>query len=218
MGDSIRAKNFLLGIGTDLLVHISGVETRLRSSLVGMKPDEYLVIEAPKVGGIEATLFDGNKITVIFMLAGTVYGFESFILNTVSHPSRLIFISFPDTVASHELRESHRVNCYLPAVINLDGDDTAYDGVILDISRLGCSFNAVSVPTAATHLFQLGGKVNLTFELPGMEGNSRFSGKIKNLNLDERIISVGVRFVGIDQEVQGKIDAYVHSVSELCSM
>lgn len=217
MGESIRAKNLLLGIGTDLLVHIGGVETRLRSSLVGLKPDEYLVIETPKVSGIEATLYDGNKITVIFMLAGTVYGFEASILNTVSNPARLIFISFPDTVASHELRESHRLNCYLPAVINLEGDDTGYDGIILDISRLGCSFNTVSVPREKSQQFQLGGRVHLTFELPGVEGKQIFFGKIKNLNLDERIISIGVQFDGLDEVIQGKIDAYIESVSEFFS-
>jgi len=215
--DSFKAKNLLLGIGTDLLVHIDGIETRLRSSLIGMKPEEYIVVEAPRVEGIEQTLYEGNKITVIFMLAGTVYGFESFILNTLKHPSRLIFISFPDTVGSYELRESQRVNCYLPAVMELDGAEKHYEGIILDISRLGCSFNAVSVAADASCLFQLGKKVHLTFELPGLGESVLFSGKIKNLNLDERITSVGVQFDGIDEDLQNKIDTYVDNMSELYS-
>ena len=57
----------------------------------------------------------------------------------------------------------------------------------------------------------------MTFELPGVEGKQIFFGKIKNLNLDERIISIGVQFDGLDEVIQGKIDAYIDSVSEFFS-
>jgi c-di-GMP-binding flagellar brake protein YcgR len=213
MGASVKATDLLIGIGTDLLVRINGVEARLRSNLIGIKPDEFLILEVPRVKGIESALHNGNKLTVIFMNAGTVYGFESSIINAVKSPYRLLFVSYPSTIESHELRKSERINCYLPAEINLDGHKADYDGIILDISRFGCSFNSISIPMKKTSVFQLGAKVHLTFELIGIEERRKFSGKIKNLNLDDKMLSIGVKFDRFKNDVQQKIDAYVCSVA-----
>lgn len=214
MGELINAKNFMFGLGTDLLVHIGGVETKLRSALIGIKPDEYLLIESPRVSGIEETLYEGNKVTVIFMCGGTVYGFESTILNTVSNPSRLMFISFPENIQTHELREVQRVNCYIPAVISMDTDERTYQGIILDISRQGCSFNTVSVPTKSSHQFKLGISVRLDFQLPGNKKISTFHGKIQNLSMDEKIIGIGVQFDELDEE-QRTLENYIDNASDL---
>lgn len=214
MGENGKAKNLLLGLGADLLVRIQGIEARLRSVLVGVKPDEYLIIETPRTKGIEARLRIGNRVTIIFIWAGTVHGFKSSIIGTIEKPAKVMFITFPEKVETHELRQSQRISCYLPAAMNLAGDDATYDGVILDISRLGCNFTSLVIPRQKTNLLQLGGTVELTFEVFGVEGKRRLSAEIMNLNLDDRTASIGVRFDAVDDELQGKIDSYVECVTE----
>lgn len=214
MGECVKVKNLLLGMGTDLLVDISGVQVRLKSMLVGMKPDQYLIIETPKAKGIEANLRAGNDMTIIFICNGIVHGFRSSIMSAIESPARVVFITFPDYVETHELRQSRRVNCYLPAEMNMAGDEIKYDGVILDISRLGCNFTTFTIPRRNSRLLQLGGKVDLTFDLPGVEGKRAISGEIMNLNLDDRTTSVGVRFDAMGDDLEKKIESYVESASE----
>lgn len=214
MGECVKVKNLLLGMGTELLVDISGVQVRFKSMLVGVKPDRYLIIETPKTEGIEANLRAGNDMTVIFICNGIVHGFRASIMRAIESPARVVFITFPDHVETHDLRQSQRVNCYLSAEMNMAEDEIKYDGVILDISRLGCNFTTFAIPRRKSRLLQLGGKVDLTFDLFGLEGKRAISGEIMNLNLDDRTTSLGVRFDAMGDDLEKKIEAYVESVSE----
>ena len=130
--DNRRLPNVRLGI--QLQIKIAGVEKQLKSNLVGMVPDEYVIIQGPKMQGIETKLFLGNEIRVIFLSFGTVYGFNASILNYVTSPARLIILSFPEEVEKIELRKDARVDRYLPATASVRGREEELSGMILDIS------------------------------------------------------------------------------------
>lgn len=214
MDGYLRLSSLPVGIGTDLMVHLDGVEGRLRSSLVGIKIHEYLIIETPKMVGIESKLFEQNKVTVIFIYSGVVYGFKSFILNSITNPSRLLFITFPEESERQDLRGSQRVECYIPSIARLAEDDLDYRGIILDISPGGCRYSTTEVARKKRGLFQPQAKVNLYFQLLGMEGTQTFNGEIQTVNQDERRVSFGVRFEGVDDDIITKIEAYVKNVTE----
>jgi c-di-GMP-binding flagellar brake protein YcgR len=207
-----KIKNFPISTGTDLMVHIDGVELRLRSTLIGVKPGEYLIVEMPKMSGIETKVYDGNKVTVIFLSSGVVYGSKVTILSSIRNPSRLIFLSYPEEIERQELRQARRVECYIPATAKLENDDIDYVGVILDISPGGCRYSSMSIPKNKADLFQPEVKIDLRFQILGAEGTQTFHGEIQNARNEHHRISLGVKFVNLNKTISDKIDRYVENV------
>ena len=69
-------KRILLEPGTQLQIEIEGVTSRFKSTLVGMEPDEYLIVKTPKAalsGSIKNRLFRGNQIVIRYLHKGTVF-------------------------------------------------------------------------------------------------------------------------------------------------
>jgi c-di-GMP-binding flagellar brake protein YcgR len=214
MDHPAKTKGLSIGIGTELFISIHGIDVRLRSSLVGIKPDEYLIIDMPRISDIESKTFAGNKLVVTYMLSGAMYSFKAEILNSIRKPCRLIFISHPEDSARQELRNHQRVECYIPAVAKLYGDEVEYGVMILDISLGGCKFSSEAIPKDRCHLFQPQAKINLNLALLSLEDMETIKGEIMNTKQDASRVFIGVKFEDISNRIRSKLDAYVKSVME----
>lgn len=212
MGTFMKLNNVTFGIGTDVVMQFPGITGKLKSSFVGIKANKYLILETPQLLGIEAKIQGGGAVTIMYVCDGTVYGFRSTILHVLESPIELLFISFPETVESHDLRSTERVSCYLPAELAVDGDDIMYDGILLDISATGCRFNTGSMPRKKVGRVQVGTKVQLNSELFGIDGKTIFTGEVRNLTVDGSKLSLGVQFDEVDARVGRKIKKYVDDV------
>lgn len=192
-------------------IQIEGVLAHFKTTLIAIEADQYLMIETPKFHGIETKLFSGNQVVVRFVYSGTVYGFMSKILNYIKIPSRLMFLTYPEVIESQELRKECRVECLLPAMIKFPGQEEAYRGVILDISGQGCNLTIV---TPLRNSVKVEDKVQLTFQLVGIEGSQTVPGEVRNTNQDSKKISIGIKFVELTAEILNNINSYVRKVLE----
>jgi c-di-GMP-binding flagellar brake protein YcgR len=198
-------------MGTQVLIQVEGMQERFKSTLIGMDPGSYLIVKFPQLFGLVGKLTTGSSVIVRYISEGSIYGFESEVLETALKPGRLIFLRYPKIVEKHCLRKFKRLSCSIPAAAQLS-DKGTYEGLILDISRGGCKFSIHTPEGTAVDEAELDMTINLTFQLPGGIDKYSLSGKIRSLSKDKNQTSLGVEFDPTNTDLLDKIDQYVEAV------
>jgi c-di-GMP-binding flagellar brake protein YcgR len=208
-------KRISLELGTQLEIEIGGVLPRFKSSLVGIEPDEYLIIKCPEAAppdSVKDKLFRGNQIVIRYLFKGTVFGFQSQLVQTISTPKRLLFVEYPRKIEEYDLRSDKRIDCFLPAKIEIK--DEVKNGAILDISEGGCHYQINMSKGEEVPSVQIGELISLRCQFPGAEAEQLVSGKIRNFSRHQQKIAIGVGFHEIAPEVQNIIAQYISTVKE----
>ena len=142
------------------------------------------------------------------MYNGTMFGFQSQIIELIRSPLKLVFIKYPEEIESVDFRGNERVVCFLPA--NLKIAENIIEGGITDISRAGC----LSVIEAPGHedrinLLELNNEIKIGFYLPGIEGELSIDSKQRSIKKDDDGTSIGIEFVKMDSSVQAKLFGFL---------
>jgi Flagellar protein YcgR/PilZ domain len=205
-------RRIAIDFGTELQLEIDGVAGRLRSELVGMDHGKYLIVKTPTVahlGGIGGKLYSGNRVVVRYVYAGSVYGFETSVIDAITTPVRVVFLTCPKVVNERNIRSSRRIETLLPARITV-GDKTA-EGTVTDISTSGCHFRIKvqkgAAPFAAKK--EIDKDMELSVQLPGVPGELSIQGTLKNERKEEGTVELGIAFADLDEETQSRIAAYI---------
>ena len=199
-------------LSNPLSIQIEGMEGHFKSILVGLVPQEYLIIRIPSFLPDQNQLHEGKHLTVQYQSLGKIYVFLSNIIGLVDKPYPLIFLSYPETVDSLHRRKNPRVNCYIPAIANLE--KTELKGVISDISRNGCKF-IIKVPSILQlQQILVVNDIKLSFPLSGMRGMQNFQGKVRNTTQDKERIAWGIEFEKLDAEISNSIETYIDRMAE----
>ena len=197
--------------GTELQLEIDGVSMRLPTTLVGMDAGRFLIVRTPtasQLGGVGIKLFSGNRAVVRYIYRGSVYGFETTIIDAVSSPFRLVFLAYPKVVTERNIRSNRRVNTSLPA--RLGEGEEAPGGLITDISIAGCQLEIRNDKLGeAQDALKPSSEVAMTMQLPGDSGEYRVHGTIRNRQRREQTTEFGIAFGELEEDVQLAIDGYV---------
>ncbi|HEU4618079.1 MAG TPA: flagellar brake protein [Gammaproteobacteria bacterium] len=111
---------------------------KLWTQMIGFKPGHYVIFEKPHGhDGIEGPLRDGDSLVIRFLKDGTVFGFRTPVLHTMSIPYQMLFVAYPVEVLQHSLRSSPRLQCYLPCEGEVGGRIFSR-AFIRDFSATGC--------------------------------------------------------------------------------
>jgi c-di-GMP-binding flagellar brake protein YcgR len=210
-----KANLLHLEFGGRLLVTIDGMERNLWSTLIGVEPDSCLIIRTPKIEHIDKTLVRGNHIGISYFFAGTVYGFQSTILDHINSPSSLIFISYPHEIRRIELRENPRVDCCIPGY--LSAGNMQYNGMILDLSAKGCRFSMLQSDQPSFPSSDIGDSLTVRFIIPGSESIRTLKGRVKNIVRDAKKMNMGVEFVHLEAEILHEIEAYIRGIVDFAA-
>lgn len=207
-------KRISLEMGTELQVEIANVAMPLSSSLVGMSEDEYLVITPPMPYHlIKQKLYAGNELIVKYLHNGTIYAFQSKLIETIAKPFRLIFLEYPKIIERHELRTSKRAKCFFPAYFEFD--TIKFSGIIMDISKRGCMFQIQMLPGETLPSFQIDEKIHLYCKFPGVEGDVGITGLLRNIKKSKQEATLGISFSkSTPQETNTIITNYIFSIFE----
>ena len=212
---------FFFPVGLPIQIEIDGVSLKMGSVSVGYLADNCLIIRYPSTGAfgsIASRLFKGNKVTVRYITDGDVLGFQSELLGTINEPVRLLFVAYPTLIARRSLRSSKRVECYLPADLNIDrakSGDIVREGIVTDISGTGCNLNMVKEsPDQVLPDVRVNDPVILHLQLPGMESRIELSGRIRNIQRDSQKIRMGIQFDDIDEERKMRITEYISTLEK----
>jgi len=160
-----------------------------------------------QLGGVGVKLFGGNRVVVRYVYRGTVYGFETTIMDSISSPFRLLFLTYPRVVSERNIRSNRRVNTLLPARLGPETD--AAEGTVTDISIAGCQLEIPNDRLTESVNISIDAECILMLQLPGVAGDFQIRGKLKNVNKDAKLTRLGIAFEELDENVQLAIDAYV---------
>ena len=207
-----------ISVGTELLIDITDLKLRLKSELIGIEDEEYLIIKLshhdPK-GGFNDDTITKSPIIIKYAYKGSVYGFKAKVLNIVSTPAHLAFVSYPKKIEEHNVRTSSRFDCVLPAEGIFDG--TSAELIITDISVNGC--RCVIITSLVIHkkklyeVLNMDSTMELDLQLPGMKDKLRLSGVIKNINKDAEEIMFGVKFEKIAKKTSTNLERFIKMLS-----
>ena len=199
--------------GTPLQIKIDGVDFALKSTLIGIEEDKYLIIKVPTnslYGSIKHKYFRGTKIVVRYLYKGTVFGFQSELIEDLYTPLKLLFVEYPEIIENHNLRSMERVDCYLHTKVKIKEEEI--EGIILDINKKGCC--CVFKGTVKSN-FQIDEVITLRYQFPQIEDEQLTLGKVKSIKKDKKQITLGILFHEIEPEVENIIDQYISSIKEL---
>lgn len=211
---TLSNENFCLEIGIKLLVNFDDLEVPFQSTLVGIERGKYLLLKSPgPFGRIEHDLFKAENLIVKSLYKGTIYAFRSRLIDTISTPSKLMFIEYPQKVEHHELRLHKRFKCSIVAQTEVNQKETG--GVIENISLGGClcimetDSNEKNYPSDL-----LNDTLPFRCHFPGSSGEISFMGEIKNARHKSDEIAAGIKFIYPDDsnEIQGIVNNYIQLI------
>ena len=210
-------KRLAIELGTSLTFEIKGVPTRIRTQLFGMDTNKYLILKAPQpklIRGLESFLMADKPVKVRYAFDGSVFSFDSTIMGSVTKPVSLLFITCPEKVVEHQIRDSQRVDCFLPSKIEVN--DLVLQGTIIDISRSGCQCTAIGRQLGEWEALLDANElpVVLRFELPGIEGEQHLAGYIRNFKRDSYSLQFGVKFDELVPKVYNRLLEYLLTSDE----
>ncbi len=179
----------------------------LSSELIGVDDGKYLIVKMPPLHTMENVsnlLVKGNEITVKYMYKGTMFGFQSPILDLLHKPFKLVFIKYPDKINSYDVRGNKRVECFLPANVKIA--EHIIEGSITDISRAGCLFAIeASEHEGFINQLKINNEIRLGFYLPGIAEELGADADQKSIKIDTDGSSIGIEFVEMDDSVKAKL-------------
>jgi c-di-GMP-binding flagellar brake protein YcgR len=204
-----------IGMGTTLQFQIGkkGAEFRATAVLVGLVPDEYLIIRVPPIPGILSRLNEGDPMIVRYLYGGNLYGFTSKILTQIYKPTLMLFVAYPEAVETLNLRRTPRVQCCFPAT--LTRNSRTFRAVVLDISQ-GGSRVGLDIDEVGAFSFEIDQTVKLRFHLTGVAAPEQvIMGRIKNLKKDALHCEIGIQFDQENEPVLVNIKQFIDNLTVL---
>jgi c-di-GMP-binding flagellar brake protein YcgR len=200
-----------LNVGITFRLQVGEAKRRLSCELIGIDDGKYLIVKMPPLHTMENVsnhLTKGTAIAVKYMYKGTMFGFQSQIIELIHNPFKLVFIEYPEEIESLDFRGNERVVCFLPA--NLKIAENIIEGGITDISRAGCLF-VIEAPghVDRINLLELNNEIKIGFYLPGIEGELSIDSKQRSVKKDDDGTSIGIEFVKMDSSVQTKLFGFL---------
>ncbi len=205
-------------LGTGLIIEIVNIKQRIKSLLVGMEQGRYLIIrisEKDLIGNFRSEQVKESPMIVRYLYNGTVYGFRSSIVNIVTVPAKLFFVTYPSKLEEFTALSHSRHECILPAVTMVGNDFV--DMVILDISKQGCLCMIKTANQDDDTLYgavQVNKTIDIKVQFPGAEGRFGLMGTIRNVSKDVGKILLGVQFENMPPDLKMQLDGFLALIAK----
>lgn len=207
---------FHLAAGSEVLLEIESLKLRIKCVLVGFETGQYIIIRLSSkdlIGNFSSEQVKSGNLLVRYLYQGAVYGFRAEVLNVVSTPAKIFFLSYPSKIEEYVTRDRDRFDCVLPAGTMLDND--IIDMVIIDISNEGCQcvIKTSAGKSALYNQMQVNKMLDIRVQFPGKEGTYRLPGRIRNLSKGQDRITLGVKFEGLAEAASERIKEFISLVT-----
>ncbi len=203
-----------ISVSAKVILDLGGTESRrVTGELVGWKSTDTIFVTIPLLTGIRDYMEAGRYITCRYMHEGIVYGFKSRILGYLTNPESLVFLSYPDSWETIELRQQERLPCFFPASFTVEDNATA--GILKDISELGCRILCGPSREKILENITLGSETIIRFLPFGAQSGYNIPALIVNASTDnKKITGVGFKFPRIAEKFQKDLKEYIIKIQE----
>ena len=166
-------------------------ESAKKTLCVGLRPKKYLVITAPVANFSKKT----EEILVYFYNGEKAYEFQTNILEFLKYPVDLILLKYPEYVKLREQRSYKRIRCFVSAKVQYSSENGSElaEGIIKDVSKKGCRI-IFPLGKLKKSSFKKDEKILIMLKFPGIPGEQRIYGNIKNVLREKEEISIGIEF------------------------
>ncbi|MDR3640528.1 MAG: PilZ domain-containing protein [Humidesulfovibrio sp.] len=203
-----------LSVGATIFLRLLCVGQRYEGRIVGLDPYTYFIVQVRLPQDTLSRLSQNPNAIAQLDAGGTLFGFRTEVLNRLSHPAPLLFLSYPDTLERVVLRRNERVSVSIPGSIH--GAFGDHEVIVVDLAPEGCCFTARSSLKSPLRDAKPGERVLLRCELRSTCGNP-FEAPVVLRRVDEQHgrLNIGGQFVDLAEENIAILQEYMQRVQLL---
>ncbi|SDU25799.1 flagellar brake domain-containing protein [Desulfobacula phenolica] len=207
-----KSQGFYIGIGTEIYLEIEGVTFSVTSIFIGMLKDEFMIVTLPKrYKSVKNKLFPTNKMVVKYLYEGSVYAFQTSVIEVVTNPIRMLAIEYPKVVQQRELRLVKRNKVVIPG--RIEAKKAEFSMVVYDITKKGCSFKYLDQKSHINSLRE-GDLLRIYCQFPGVAKEVGVMASVRNVRRDKDMLSVGVEFQNITKTFLTSLRHLLYSIED----
>ncbi len=207
-----RVLDIETGVRLQLQVGPKDARLKLSGTLIGMSPEEFLIVAIPEIAGVLARLSELSPVTVRYVFCGGVYGFTSSILSCIHKPKLMLFMSYPHSVDVIDLRKTKRMLSLLPASAIIQHKN--FTGVLVDMSEGGCRLSLDTESEGLPFIYS-GEEISISLQLTGTAIPRIIRGSVQHIRHDGKFAEMGIKFKEDDSDSMIGIRNYVAGVLNL---
>ncbi len=195
-----------ISIGEPLSLDFPTQGKKYAGKVVGYEPYAFIAVMARLPKEVLDHTVGGAGIVAHHVVDGVVFGFRVELLNRITNPAPILFLSFPETVDRIALRHDPRLNVNLPGKINGKYGEQAV--LVQDLTLTGCQLSArVDLKTPLREA-QVNDRLMLQCE---MGGNLRIVEPIelRRVVTEKGLLRLGAQFVELSPGAQEQLQAYL---------
>ena len=181
--------------GTLLQLQFEGLGSS-RSTLIGMEPGKFLIVNTPPIADIGSKLFMKNHGIVRYLSSGSVYAFRCTLLGIIKDPFRMSVLSYPESLENMNLRKHERISCILDASVS--HHEKLYEGIVTDLSMGGCSFEFNKSDLTAFPEIKIADEAFVSMQLKQKGELREIQAVVRSMKKDKDTLSLGLQFVSWD--------------------
>jgi c-di-GMP-binding flagellar brake protein YcgR len=202
--------NMRLHLGSTLTMRLACVDQKYEGKVVGLEDYGYIIVQARLPQDTLTRLGQNNQLVGQAIVDGAAYGFRSQVINRVSKPAPLLFLSYPDSVERLVLRSDQRIRVSLPG--NIHGKYGDQSVMIVDMTNSGCRISAKTDLKNPLREIQPGDE----FLLSTVLGQSqKFMSPVIARRVEAKmgLLFLGCQFKELNEEATSMVGDYVKSIA-----
>jgi c-di-GMP-binding flagellar brake protein YcgR len=182
----------LPGVSLGMILQVQVEELGMaHSRLIGIDPGQFLIVKTPTIAEIATQLYEKNHVVVRYFSSGWVHAFRCTLLSLIKEPARLAILSYPESIEKINIRKHDRVDCNIPAVALIQGEN--YGGVVKNISAGGLAMEIDKKIDEALPPVSIHDVISLTIYRDGGQ-TTAFKTIVRNIKMDRTVMLIGMEF------------------------
>lgn len=207
-----KSEGIYIDIGTKVYIEIEGVNFSVTSIFVGLLKDEFMIITFPKrYKSVKNKLYPDNKMVLKYLYDGSVYAFQTSVIETITDPIRAVAIEYPKVVQQRELRIVKRNNVIIPG--RVEAKNTEFSAVVFDLSKNGCRFKYQDNKSNLNPLRE-GDIMRVYCQFPGVADEVGVMACVRNVSREQSQLSVGAEFQDVNKSFQTPLMHFLYSIED----
>lgn len=197
-----------LPIGGKMTFKLGDDERQMEGVLVGAEEPNFIIVRLTQIQE-DFQITEGQSYAASYVTSGAIYRVHNSVLGYLEK-LHLAVLSYPVTFEKDALRKEPRVSCSIPATAKIERN--ALRGLITDISNHGCQFIVKIPATIKLHRISVLTDINLSLSMLGERDPTRLQGKVRNTNIDEFKIALGIEFEKMETQISQRLNHFIENL------
>lgn len=207
-----KTEGIYIDIGTRVYLEIEGVNFSVTSIFVGLLTNEFMIVTLPKrYKSVKNKLFPGNKMVVKYLYDGSVFAFQTSVMEIITKPIRALAVEYPKVVQRRELRVVKRNQVVIPG--RVEAKQTEFPVVLNDVSKKGCRFKYIDDKTSMTPLRE-NDILRVYCQFPGVTEEVGAMACVRNVIREKNQLIIGAEFQDVSKTFLNPLMHFLFSIED----